>query len=173
MTVCYYRLCRASTVLHPTILVSPNLQSSDPTTLGMAQDYQTTLLAFSGDSAWTDARLKLFETIGVDAVREATRRCLEHGVSEEVLKQVASLVLVDRAKRLSGRPQIGSTANKGQREPPNNNKSLDVMDIGTAATTRRQLPAQPSTDATATLLERPPNKGNKTIEARRCLRPRK
>lgn len=106
-------------------------------------------------------------------MREATRRCLEHGVSEEVLKQVASLVLVDRAKRLSGRPQIGSTANKGQREPPNNNKSLDVMDIGTAATTRRQLPAQPSTDVTATLLERPPDEGNKTIEARRCLRPRK
>ena len=50
----------------------------------------------------TEARLKLLDSIGKDAVIEVIYRCFELGLSEEVLAQMAPIALDDRAAQSSG-----------------------------------------------------------------------
>lgn len=68
----------------------------------MAQNYTAALLALSGDSAFPEARRRLFETMVPETMSEVAQLCLQNEVSTEVLAQVTSPVLDDCARQTSG-----------------------------------------------------------------------
>lgn len=95
--------------VYPTSLAITANSTIGTNTASMAQDYMAALIAFSNDASWTEARLRLFETMGQQAMSEVARRCLQDEVSAGILTQVTSLLLDDRAARLSGTPALAQT----------------------------------------------------------------
>jgi hypothetical protein len=68
----------------------------------MARDYMAALLVLSGHQDRIEARTKLLESIGKDAVIDVVNNCFKLGVSGEALAQIASLALDDCATPSSG-----------------------------------------------------------------------
>jgi hypothetical protein len=77
----------------------------------MSQDYVAALLAVSQNKRYAKARLELLDAIGTDAVRGVISDYLSNGLPDNVLKEVAALMLDARATSPSEETAISHDQN--------------------------------------------------------------
>jgi hypothetical protein len=100
----------------------------------MSQDYLAALLAVSRNKRYAKARLELLDAIGTDAVREVISDCLSNGLPDNVLQQVAALMLDARATSPSDETVISQDQNNKARNNSEQRKTHTPSDLAHAET---------------------------------------
>ena len=81
----------------------------------MSQDYLAALLAVSRNKRYAKARLELLDAIGTDAVRGVINDCLSNRLPDNILREVAALMLDARAASPSDETAISRDQNNEAR----------------------------------------------------------
>ena len=81
----------------------------------MSQDYLAALLAVSRNKRYAKARLELLDAIGTEAVRRVINDCLSTGLPDNILREVAALMLDARAASPSDETAISQDQNNEAR----------------------------------------------------------
>jgi hypothetical protein len=100
----------------------------------MSQDYLAALLAISRNKRYAKARLELLDAIGTDAVRRVISDCLSNGLPDNVLQQVAALMLDARATSPSDETAISQDQNNKARNNSEQRKTHTPSGLAHAET---------------------------------------